>query len=204
MVTFLNNDRLQKTTLTEFFTANKQAEIEAAAAAADGRPPLDFDCRELLYQEFPIHMTWNGTYRRWNCRKKGVGSTIGRMYFIGPSVARDSTCGCFLRSWKVLHHSTIYIHSTACFNTLSNQLASHVGCSTQMSNGIVHWQKQQHGKVVHNWENCLCVFFFTVTLQVLCSYGRIICNLCLMIVVIDCEQYIKSMIHPKSRFDSHL
>src|SRR5437762_11824221 len=69
----------------EFFTANKQAETEAAAAAADGRPPLDFDCRELLYQEFPIYMTWNHTYRRWNCRKKGVGSTIGRMYFIGPS-----------------------------------------------------------------------------------------------------------------------
>ena len=85
MVTFLNNDRLQKTTLTEFFTANKQAETEAAAAVADRRPPLDFDCRELLYQEFPIYMTWNHTYRRWNCRKKGVGSTIGRMYFIGPS-----------------------------------------------------------------------------------------------------------------------
>jgi hypothetical protein len=60
---FLDNDQLQKTTLTGFFIANKQAETEAAAAAADDRPPLDFDCRELLYQEFPIQMTWNRTYR---------------------------------------------------------------------------------------------------------------------------------------------
>ena len=85
MVTFLDNDRLQKTTLTEFFTANKQAEREQMAAAAAGRPPLEFDCRELLYQEFPIQMTWNRTFRRWNRRKRGVSGTIGRIYFVGPS-----------------------------------------------------------------------------------------------------------------------
>ena len=85
MVIFLNNNRLQKTILTEFYTANKQAEREAAAAAAAGRPPLEFDCRDLLYQEFPLQMTWNRTFRRWNRCKRGVGGTIGRIYFVGPS-----------------------------------------------------------------------------------------------------------------------
>ena len=30
-------------------------------------------------------MTWNHTFRRWNHRKRGVGGTIGRIYFVGPS-----------------------------------------------------------------------------------------------------------------------
>ena len=64
--------------MTEFFTANQQATI----AAANGER-LDFDCRELLYQEFPTHMTWKRLPRRWNRRK--TGNTIGRMYFVGPS-----------------------------------------------------------------------------------------------------------------------
>ena len=85
MVTLLNNDRLRKTSLTELFTANKQAEIATIEAAAANRPPLEFDCRELLYQEFLLQMTWNGTLRRWNRRKRGIGHTIGRMYFVGPS-----------------------------------------------------------------------------------------------------------------------
>ena len=59
----LQNEHARKTSLTEFFTANQQA--AAAAAAANGEP-LDFDCRELLYQEFPTHMTWNHGHRRWN------------------------------------------------------------------------------------------------------------------------------------------
>jgi len=80
IITLLHNDRARKTTLTEFFTANKRA----AAAAADGQR-LDFDCREFLYQEFPTHMVWNQRQRRWNPRKRGIGNTIGRMYFIGPS-----------------------------------------------------------------------------------------------------------------------
>ena len=66
--------------LMEFFTANKLA----AAAAANGEW-LDFDCRELLYQEFPTYMVWKQGRRRWNRRKNGVGNTIGRMYFVGPS-----------------------------------------------------------------------------------------------------------------------
>jgi len=46
---------------------------------------LDFDCRQLLYQEFPTHMVWNRRQHRWNRRKRGIGNTIGRMYFVGPS-----------------------------------------------------------------------------------------------------------------------
>ena len=80
IVTLLQNDHIRKTTLTEFFTANKQA---AEAAVNDGR--LNFDCRELLYQEFPTYMVWKQKLRRWNRRKNGIGSTIGRMYFVGPS-----------------------------------------------------------------------------------------------------------------------
>src|SRR5271170_1006039 len=80
MVTFLNNDRLQKTTLTEFFTANKQA-----ARVAPGPPTDDNDCRKLLYQEFPTKMTWNRSQRRWTHRKSGFGGKIGRIYFVGPS-----------------------------------------------------------------------------------------------------------------------
>ena len=80
IVTFLQNERILKTTLMEFFTANKLA----MARAANGER-LDFDCRELLYQEFPIHMVWDLKNRRWNPRKRGVGKTIGRMYFVGPT-----------------------------------------------------------------------------------------------------------------------
>ncbi|TMI79656.1 MAG: hypothetical protein E6H10_14970 [Bacteroidetes bacterium] len=80
IVTLLQNDRIRKTTLTEFFTANKQA----TEATINGEQ-LDFDCRELLYQEFPTHMVWKQGLRRWNRRKNGIGSTIGRMYFVGPS-----------------------------------------------------------------------------------------------------------------------
>ena len=80
IVTLLQNEHLRKTMLTEFFTANKQA----TEAAANGER-LDFDCRELLYQEFPTYMVWKQRPRRWNRRKNGVGNTIGRMYFVGPS-----------------------------------------------------------------------------------------------------------------------
>ena len=82
ITTLLQNEHAHKTSLMEFFTANQQ--VAAAAAAANGEP-LDFDCRELLYQEFPTHMTLNRGHRRWNRRKTGFGKTIGRMYFVGPS-----------------------------------------------------------------------------------------------------------------------
>ena len=80
IVTLLQNDRLHKTTLTEFFTANRQA----TEATVNGER-LDFDCRELLYQEFPTYMVWKRKQRRWKRREIRIGSTIGRMYFVGLS-----------------------------------------------------------------------------------------------------------------------
>ena len=80
IVTLLQNNHVRETALAEFFMINKQA----AEAAANGER-LDFDCRELLYQEFPTHMTWKQQPRRWNRRNSGVGNTIRRMYFVGPS-----------------------------------------------------------------------------------------------------------------------
>jgi hypothetical protein len=44
---------------------------------------LEFDCRELLYQEFPTRMTWNRCAHRWTLRKSRF-STIGRIYFVSP------------------------------------------------------------------------------------------------------------------------
>jgi hypothetical protein len=61
IVTLLQNDRIRKTTLTEFFTANKQA----TEATING-DQVDFDCRQLLYQEFPTYMVWKQGQRRWN------------------------------------------------------------------------------------------------------------------------------------------
>ncbi len=78
IIALLQNEHARKTSLTEFFTANKKA----TETAANGER-LDFDCRQLLYQEFPTHMTWNAVKRRWKRRK--MGKTIGRMYFVGPS-----------------------------------------------------------------------------------------------------------------------
>ena len=49
--------------LTKFFTINQQVVI----IAANGER-LDFDCRELLYQEFSIYMTWNCVKCRWKWR----------------------------------------------------------------------------------------------------------------------------------------
>jgi hypothetical protein len=46
--------------------------------------PDQFDCRELLYQEFPTKMRWDTKHRPW-VRRKNKFSTIGRMYFAGPS-----------------------------------------------------------------------------------------------------------------------
>jgi len=51
IVILLQNDCIHKTILIEFFTANKQA---IKATINDER--MNFDCRQLLYQEFPIYM----------------------------------------------------------------------------------------------------------------------------------------------------
>ena len=71
IVTLLQNECARKTTLTEFFTTNKRA----VEAAANGER-LDFDCRQLLYQEFATHMVWNRRQHCWNRRKRGIGNTI--------------------------------------------------------------------------------------------------------------------------------
>src|SRR5204862_958696 len=42
MVTFLNNDRLQKTILTEFFTANKQAENRSGSSSGRWQTSVGF------------------------------------------------------------------------------------------------------------------------------------------------------------------
>ena len=45
----LENANIRKTTLTEYFNANRAANNRVA-----NDQPIEFDCRELLYQEFPI------------------------------------------------------------------------------------------------------------------------------------------------------
>ena len=61
IVTLLHNEHAGKTTLTGFFITNKRA----VEAATNGER-LDFDCRQLLYQEFATHMVWNRRQHCWN------------------------------------------------------------------------------------------------------------------------------------------
>lgn len=68
----------ERTTLTEFFTANRN---EGA---------LGEEARKYTYQEFPEHFTWkNG--KSWAIRKRyrGEGPPIGRMYFVPPSAGEQ-------------------------------------------------------------------------------------------------------------------
>src|SRR5436190_9410332 len=109
----LQNERLQKTTLTEFFTKNG----EAATAAANGQQ-LNFDCRELLYQEFRIHMTWDNKHHRWKLRRNRPANIIGPMYFVGPrsgerfylrlllTIVKGSISFEDLRTWDGVVHPT--------------------------------------------------------------------------------------------------
>ena len=75
----LEVQRIRRTTLTEYFTANR----DAAEQVARGQP-LEFDCRELLYQDFPSRMTWDKRTRLWKVRKSRF-STIGRMMYVSPT-----------------------------------------------------------------------------------------------------------------------
>ena len=43
---------------------------------------MNFDCRELLYQEFSIYMTWNHDHCRWNRWKINFNKIIKWIYFI--------------------------------------------------------------------------------------------------------------------------
>ena len=51
IIAFLQNEHARKIFLTKFFIINKKA---TETIANDER--LNFDCRQLLYQEFPMHM----------------------------------------------------------------------------------------------------------------------------------------------------
>ena len=74
----LQNANIRKTTLTEYFTANANARNRAVNGEE-----LEFDCRQLLYQDFPFRKTWNHRNRRWKIRR-GRFSTIGRMVYVSP------------------------------------------------------------------------------------------------------------------------
>ena len=60
-------DRLRKTTLTEWFTANQTI-------------PL---ARDVLYLDFPSRFVWNSRERKWTIRNRGYA--VGRLYFVNPS-----------------------------------------------------------------------------------------------------------------------
>ena len=62
----INQERIRKTTLTEWFTSNQ----------------LYPEANSLLYIDFPCHWVWNKSQRTWTKRQKG--NTIGRMYSISP------------------------------------------------------------------------------------------------------------------------
>ena len=66
-------------TLTEYFTANRAS----AEQVAHGQP-LEFDYRELLYQDFPTRMIWDKRARLWKVRKSRF-STIGCMMYVSPT-----------------------------------------------------------------------------------------------------------------------
>lgn len=75
----MDGQRIQRTTLTEYFTANRDAAERTAREEI-----LEFDCRELLYQDFPSRMTYDNTTHRWKIRKSRF-STIGRMIYVNPT-----------------------------------------------------------------------------------------------------------------------
>ena len=75
----MDGQRIQRTTLTKYFAANH----DTAERTARGEV-LEFDCRELLYQDFPSRMTYDNTTHRWKIRKSRF-STIGRMVYVSPT-----------------------------------------------------------------------------------------------------------------------
>ena len=85
----MDNDKLRRTTLTEYFTMNRLAKdaldqgLPLPFKKPNGRRyaveknPLDY-----LYADFPEHFTWIQKSRQWKPREKG--EALGRMYFISP------------------------------------------------------------------------------------------------------------------------
>lgn len=87
--TILDKDSLRKTQLTEFFEMNRLAK-EALEndqplpfRRKNGQPCLlDTNPLDYLYDEFPVHFTWDKRKRMWFIREKG--EAIGRIYMISP------------------------------------------------------------------------------------------------------------------------
>ena len=87
-----DGNRFSRTKLIEYFVANVAAERAAneQAACLERGEQLQqeddevFDCRTLLYPEFPGRMVWDVRARRWKVRKAHFG-TIGRMYYVSPT-----------------------------------------------------------------------------------------------------------------------
>ena len=66
-----NRQSSAKTQLTEWFTANQDPACIALGA------------QQYTYQEFPQHMVWLKSERKWKPRQQG--SAIGQMYFVPPN-----------------------------------------------------------------------------------------------------------------------
>jgi hypothetical protein len=64
----LDNQELNKTTLTEWFELNKQ----------------DHEARQYYYHEIPEHYTWNRVGEKGWHKKKGGKLCLGRMYSVSP------------------------------------------------------------------------------------------------------------------------
>ncbi|XP_060846202.1 uncharacterized protein LOC132925860 [Rhopalosiphum padi] len=65
----VQNAALARTKLTAFFELNT----------------TDVEARQYLYQEIPVHYTWNATRRMWSRRRRQVTyETLARMYVVNP------------------------------------------------------------------------------------------------------------------------
>lgn len=83
----MDDDKLRRTTITEFFEMNR-----IAKEALDAGQPLPFKKKngrqlevlrnplDYLYTDFPEYLTWMKKTRRWKVREKG--EALGRIYFI--------------------------------------------------------------------------------------------------------------------------
>lgn len=78
----MDANRARKTTLTEYFEANRTI-------------PL---ARETSYVDFPTCFTWQATEKKWVIRKKGF--TIGRLYFVSPSAGERYFLRALMTSMK--------------------------------------------------------------------------------------------------------
>eukprot|EP00102_Acyrthosiphon_pisum_P014215 XP_008184159.1 PREDICTED: uncharacterized protein LOC103309724 [Acyrthosiphon pisum] len=65
----VQNAALARTKLTAFFDLNV----------------TDVEARQYLYQEIPIHYTWNASRRKWSRRQRHMTyETLARMYIVNP------------------------------------------------------------------------------------------------------------------------